>query len=334
MAYDAIFSLLCSGILHSKAANNVQPVAQTTLTQQAMIVGPIPTAVTVPANQAPSFTAALSGIMLGTADGAQLSSTGTVEPADLESVTMDQNGQGMLTGGIEIVVPAQTLAYSNIPQIYLDPSQQVDRVAALVSSNEGKPTTIDWNDNGKGVSVGMFQANQKVGELPDLMHELTLMPGGQEEITSALGPSFAQKMCNDPEAIRHMHFSPKNALGKGLCKLVHSEIFQKLQVEILRRKVVRAAELAANYGITSSAGVAVTADLANQWGFSGARRFLHAADTMRSENGKVRAVVNAVCRYSSYDSRYHCDLEKIEGNNLSYSDTFSATNIASQPYQN
>jgi len=334
MAYDAVFSLLLSSILNSKAAPNVQPVSPTQSAQQATMVGPIPATILVPANQGPSFTAALSGIMLGTADGAQVSSTATAEPADLESVKIDESASPTLTGGIEIVVPADALAYSNIPQVYLDPSQQVDRVAALVSSNEGKPTTIDWNDNGKGVSVGLFQANQRVGELPDLLHELSMLPGGQEEIVASLGPTFAQKMCKDPEIVRHLHFSPKNALGKGLCKLVHSDLFQKLQVAVLRRKVVRAAELAAGYGITSSAGVAVCADLANQWGFGGARRFLQAADSMQSEGGKVKAIVKAVCRYSPYDSRYQCDLEKIEGNNLSYSDTFYATNVASQPTQN
>jgi hypothetical protein len=301
MASTALFSVLCSALLSGNTASS-------------------------------GFTAALSGDVHATGGGAQAlagnpSGTGnhpTYQDASQSVVSIGPDGiiTRILTGGIVSDPQQPTLTYTNIPVVFLDPSQPLDRVAALVSSNEGKPTTIDWNDNGKGVSVGIFQANQKVGELPNLLHELSDAPGGHEQIVATLGSTVANDAANSPEKIRKLTFSKKNSLGKGLKELVKSDLFQRLQIAMLRRKVLKAAELASVYGITSTAGVAVCADLTNQWGANGAHRFLKAAQTQTSEDEKVKAVVDAVCRYSAYDSRYQSDLRKLEPNSLSYNETF------------
>ena len=238
-----------------------------------------------------------------------------------------------LAGSIEITAPP-VLAYNNIPDEYLDSTTKIDRIAALISSNEGTPTTIAWDDNGHGISVGLFQANQQVGELPDLLHEFATAPGGQEELIDAMGPDIASKITANPEVARRWKFSPGNALGRGLKKLVNSELFARVQVVALRRKVVEAADLASDYGITSSAGVAVCADLANQYGQGGARRFLQAAHKMRSQGGKVKAVVNAICRESSYKTRYLSDLQKVGPNLLSFNDTFNRDYLQSTSHHN
>jgi hypothetical protein len=214
------------------------------------------------------------------------------------------------------------IQYSNIPVCMLNTDHPLDRIVAVVSSNEGKPTSIDWNDNGKGVSVGIFQANQKVGELPDVLHKLAADEQGQQAIASTLGTDVAEAVQNNPEVVRNYSFSPKNSLGKGLKKLVHNPVFLKLQLALLRHKVARAADVAAEYGIHSTAGVAVCADLINQWGPGGAQRWLQAAYTMQSEGGKVKAIVNAVRNRSPYGDRYTDDLEKIAGNGLSYDQPF------------
>jgi hypothetical protein len=214
--------------------------------------------------------------------------------------------------------------YTNIPADLLNTSNPTDRVAAVISSNEGTPTTIDWNDNGCGVSVGIFQANQRVGELPQLLHQLAVIPEGQQQLTNAFGMRATQQIQQNPEAIRRWHFSPKNSLGHGLQRLVQSRLFQQLQIAVLRHKVTSAAVVAADYGITCTAGVAVCADLTNQWGCGGARRFLRAAQSANSQNEKVTAIVAAVTKGSQYGSRYQADLHKFQGNGLSFNEPFIA----------
>jgi hypothetical protein len=200
----------------------------------------------------------------------------------------------------------------------LDRSKQTDRIAALISSNEGTPTSINWNDNGAGVSVGMFQANQRRGELPKLFSDFANTPDGYEALVEAFGPEMAAKIKANPEMIRSLNFSPNNELGKDLENLVQNPAFQQLQLDQLRAKIQEASSVAGQHGVTSEAGVALVADLINQFGEGGANRFLPAADGEQDQEGKARAIASAVRNHSRYGGRYVADLGKMDSAGLSF----------------
>lgn len=223
-----------------------------------------------------------------------------------------------------VIDQPQSVEYSNIPLSMIDAAKPVDRVAAMISSNEGSPTSIDWNDNGQGVSVGMFQANQRVGELPQLLQTLSNDPVGKQALLNAFGTRIVTLLSEDPSVIQKLDIKKSNWLGRGLQQLVQSQSFQKLQVHVLRQKVVKAAQIAKENGIRSSAGVAIYADLTNQWGEGGAKRFLKAASNQSTEYTKLKAIVDAVKNGSPYGSRYQEDLHKAQANGLDFASDFGA----------
>jgi hypothetical protein len=204
----------------------------------------------------------------------------------------------------------------------LDPSEHVDRVAALITSNEGEPDRVCWNDNGHGVSVGMFQANQKKGELPALLKAFSERPDGHHQMLNAFGQEMTSKIENDPEIIRDLKFKPNNWLGKGLKMLAKSESFAELQIDWLRDKVRSSSEFAAAHGIKSTLGVAIVADLTNQWGKGGAARFIRSVGDAPDEATMVKSIVNQVDESSIYGNRYRGDLEKAPELGLSLQDEF------------
>ena len=204
----------------------------------------------------------------------------------------------------------------------LDRNNQTDRIAALISSNEGKPTSINWNDNGAGVSVGMFQANQRKGELPKLFSDFANTPDGYETLVEIFGAEMAAKMKANPEMIRGLNFNSHNELGKELEQLVQNPAFQQLQLDQIRGKIQEAAPVAQEHGITSEAGVALVADLTNQFGSAGAARFLGAADGVQDQEGKARAIARAVHNNSQYGGRYAADIGKMNSAGLSFHNTY------------
>lgn len=204
----------------------------------------------------------------------------------------------------------------------LDPAEHVDRVAALISSNEGEPDRVCWNDNGHGVSVGMFQANQEKGELPELLKAYSERPEGHRTLLNAFGKEMTARIENDPEIIRNLKFKPNNWLGKGLQFLAKKDSFAELQIDWLRDKVKSSSEFAAEHGITSTLGVAIVADLTNQWGRGGAARFIKAVGDKPDEATKVKSIVNVVENSSIYGDRYRGDLEKAPELGLSLHEEF------------
>jgi|GEM_PF-3689796 len=205
----------------------------------------------------------------------------------------------------------------------LDRNNQTDRIAALISSNEGKPTSINWNDNGAGVSVGMFQANQRKGELPKLFADFANTPEGYDALVEIFGPEMAAKIKANPEMIRGLNFNPHNELGQGLMKLVQNPAFQQLQLDQVREKIQEAAPVAQQHGVTSEAGVALVADLINQFGAGGANRFLGAADSVQGQEEKARAIAHAVRQGSKYGGRYLADMNKMSSAGLSFDNEYN-----------
>lgn len=171
----------------------------------------------------------------------------------------------------------------------LDKNSPVDRVVSLISANEGKPTSINWNDNGHGISVGMFQANQKSGELPMLLKK---MNESNPQLFQQVFKEHAGDMLNE-RFVRSAHFSKNNELGRMMQEAVNQPEFQKVQLDMIREKVAHASDVAKQYGVESTLGVAIFADLINQCGEGGAKPYFRAALSRGNEQDKIRAVVNA-----------------------------------------
>src|SRR5262249_44838831 len=113
-------------------------------------------------------------------------------------------------------------------------------------------------------------------------------------------------------------FTPRNGLGQGLRRLTKSSAFQKLQIKVLRQNITKAQKLAHRHGIKSAAGVAITADLANQWGEQGATRWLSHQSGTSNEAARLHSIVSAVNSASQYGARYRSDLQKAVANELSF----------------
>ncbi len=171
----------------------------------------------------------------------------------------------------------------------LDKNNPVDRVVSLISANEGKPSSINWNDNGHGISVGMFQANQKSGELPMLLKK---MHESNPQLFNQVFKEHAADMLNE-RFVRSAHFSKNNELGRMMQEAVNQPDFQKVQLNMIREKVAHASDVAKQYGVESTLGVAIFADLINQCGEGGAKPYFRAALSRGNEQDKIRAVVNA-----------------------------------------
>lgn len=171
----------------------------------------------------------------------------------------------------------------------LDMKNPVDRVVSLISANEGRPTSINWNDNGHGISVGMFQANQKSGELPMLLKK---MHDANPQLFSQVFKEHAQDMLSE-QFVRSANFSKNNDLGRMMQEAVNQPDFQKVQLDMIREKVAHASDVAKQYGVESTLGVAIFADLINQCGEGGAQPYFRAALGRNNEEDKIRAVVNA-----------------------------------------
>lgn len=195
-----------------------------------------------------------------------------------------------LDGGAQTGVSGNTSkAYDFSAMGGLDKNSPVDRVVSLISANEGKPTSINWDDNGHGISVGMFQANQKSGELPMLLKN---MHEANPQLFNQVFKEHAGDMLNE-RFVRSAHFSKDNELGRMMQEAINQPEFQKVQLNMIREKVAHASDIAKQHGVESTLGVAIFADLINQCGQGGASKFFKAALNHSNEQDKIRAVVSA-----------------------------------------
>jgi hypothetical protein len=165
----------------------------------------------------------------------------------------------------------------------------VDKVVALIGRNEGRADSINWNDAGSGISVGIQQSNQKSGNLPELLHRM------KEADPAKFRQIFGRNADNlmDESFVRRAHFAPGNELGRAMQAAVREPAFQRVQVMMVREHVERAAEIAKGLGIQSTMGVALVADLTNQFGEGGALKYLRQARGRHGEEAKVAAIARA-----------------------------------------
>jgi len=191
---------------------------------------------------------------------------------------------------------------------HLNQNDPIDRIALRIMHNEGSPTSINWSDNGAGISVGMFQANQKLGELPALIKNMEQVD--PHLFAQIFGQSFAWLVRNNTQELRKIAFAnPQgtgpNELGAKLEEAINQPVFQQVQLAMLLSKIVHAKHVAAEYGITSEKGVGLVADMINQLGegtdkrtgkASGARENLQYALMWDVEANKIKAVVAHSCK--------------------------------------
>lgn len=165
----------------------------------------------------------------------------------------------------------------------------VDKVVALIGKNEGSATSINWNDAGSGISVGIQQCNQKTGNLPELLRKMH--DQNPEKFEQYFG-RYSDSLMSE-RFVRRAHFSPRNELGRAMQAAIKDPEFQRTQVTLVREHVVRAAEIAQGLGIKSTMGVALVADLTNQFGEGGAVKYLRQAHNRRGEEAKISAIARA-----------------------------------------
>jgi hypothetical protein len=234
----------------------------------------------------------LSDHLLGKPSGARLTAIEQTRllPSDDPWLTLPPLDH--IVNGVE----SQALSASAQKHLVAD-----DAIAQVIARHEGSPTSVNWNDNGAGISVGMFQANQRFGELPTLLRRMA--DADPERFSTIFGGDFQVIVKSNPEKIRSMCFTNwqktgPNALGAKLKQALSQPAFQKVQAQMLAGKIGHAAHVARQYGIESEAGVALVADMINQLGegsaisSTGARKYLQFAVGKQSESEKLAAVVD------------------------------------------
>jgi len=165
-------------------------------------------------------------------------------------------------------------------------------VDKVVGKNEGKPNSINWNDNGYGISVGIFQWNQKAGELPMLFKAMYEDPAAKQVMIAKFGADIAQKLGTDESFVRRANFSPNNDLGAHLQETLNDKSVQQVEVAMAGKKVVHLQEVANSKGIHSAAAIGLYVDLVNQLGEGGAAKYLNqAASASGGEGDKYQTLL-------------------------------------------
>lgn len=209
----------------------------------------------------------------GGGGGGRITEGGTYSP-DVSPVTgIDSNGQLGLTDSF------------------------VDRVVTAISGNEGNYTSINPNDAGYGISIGIRQWNQQAGELPTLLKawdgqglsesaqeslkkdgvDVSKLDGKFKEI---FGP-YADKL-TDENWVRNANMAGDPDLMKRIETALGDKDFQAVQRALARDFVRSAAKLGYEYGFRTELGLALVADIANQKGFGGAESVLQGAGLQKN----------------------------------------------------
>jgi hypothetical protein len=148
-----------------------------------------------------------------------------------------------------------------------------DRVVKTVASNEGKFNTINLNDAGHGISVGVRQWNQKAGELPDLLK--SFHDKNPEKFDKIFG-KYADDLLSEKYVRRTNMAGNKDMMGR-MKEALNDPEFQEVQVDKFKKFAEKTGEMAKKYGLKSELGAALVADIANQMGEGGARRIMRRA---------------------------------------------------------
>lgn len=194
-----------------------------------------------------------------------------MKPADHEPVSLEKVGHYNVIDALKKLgsfhpagaAEKQSSSFFNKGDLY-------SRVAKAISNNEGGYTTVNWDDAGAGISIGVRQWNQKTGELP------TLVKAWQKKDPVAFKHIFgdyADKVVNE-SWLRNAYIARGSALGNSFEQALKRGEFKQVQDDLSLQFVQRQAQLAKKYGIKSELGIATIADMSNQLGEWGCEKAL------------------------------------------------------------
>ncbi len=159
-------------------------------------------------------------------------------------------------------------------------------VSRWVTENEGskdKHRAFNPNDMGQGISVGLLQWNQKKGKLPDLLQ--AWHDKNPEKFQDMFG-AYSTNLTRD-SYVRSADFVGNKTLHDGMVKALADREFQGVQDSLRNKNMVRACELATDYGFKSLRGRAVVSDLVNQLGEGGARNAIKKIPLDKPESARI-----------------------------------------------
>lgn len=159
-------------------------------------------------------------------------------------------------------------------------------VSQWVTQNEGsrdKHRAFNPNDMGHGISVGLLQWNQKKGKLPDLLQ--AWHDKNPEKFQTMFG-AYSTNLTRD-SFVRSADFVGNKTLHDGMVKALADREFQGVQDTLRNKNMVRACEVATDYGFKSLRGRAVVSDLFNQLGEGGARNVIRKVALDKPESARI-----------------------------------------------
>lgn len=157
---------------------------------------------------------------------------------------------------------------------HLNKSKFIDKVVHAISGNEGNFASVNRNDCGYGISIGIRQWNQKVGELPTLLR--AWKSRNAHEFQEIFGSKYSEKLANE-SWVRNYNMAADHDLMARMDKALHNKSMQETQVELARQFVRSSVKLAQEHGFRSELGIALVCDLVNQKGSGGAKAALRRA---------------------------------------------------------
>lgn len=224
-------------------------------------------------------------------------------PPTSDGTTVPQITDQLASGQIPYSQSAFNFNRSGIGMLNLN--NPIDVVVAHVMSHEGDLTTINPNDNGHGISVGMFQWNQGnpnagAGGLGDLLLQMNLKHPGSV-------PADIINAINTPGQHDFLALNlASGPLRDELNAVVSNPAFAELQIDIARAKVAACARIAKELGLNSVGGVMLVTDMVNQMGSGSAKLVaLNAAKNFTGEAEKINGILQALHSASPGYSKYY-----------------------------
>lgn len=154
-----------------------------------------------------------------------------------------------------------------------------ERIVASISSHEGSYTSINHNDAGYGISVGIRQWNQKAGELPDLIR--AWHGRNPARFKQIFGDYTANLL--DETWVRSYDMASDSMFMNSMKNALADKDLQRVQMEDAHRFVNHTTELAKKYGFQSEFGIALVCDMVNQMGPTGTERTLAKCGIRKNE---------------------------------------------------
>lgn len=170
----------------------------------------------------------------------------------------------------------------------------IKKIVDTVSSNEGKYESVNWDDNGAGISVGRAQWNQRKGELPNLIRRF--YEADREVFADCFGDKYrkADDSGKDYQGewlneswVRNTEITKGSQLGNEIQHALAQQVFKNVQDTMLEEKAERAVTLAAKYNQCTPLIIASVADVANQKGWGGCERALQKANVANIDDPNV-----------------------------------------------